>query len=314
MKKITMQNAKNTTITVEEAYEFFLRKCKIKNLSERSIISYEQKLKSFFDFLKSTKIYVSTITKTTVEDYVFYLQEKGSCNDITINSYLRNVRAFLYYCMECGYMDKFTVHLMKTEKKVKETYTDEELQRILTKPNVRTCTFTQYKTWVIINYLLATGNRISTALNLHIEDLNFDEMQITLRKTKNRKQQIIPMSKSLAEVLTEYLTFRNGAPKDFLFCNIYGNKASINTIQKEVKEHNITHNVNKTSCHLFRHTFAKHWIVGGGDIFRLSKILGHSTLDMTKEYLNFFSGDLAMDFERFNPLDKFAQNGNRIRI
>lgn len=63
------------------------------------------------------------------------------------------------------------------------------------------------------------------------------------------------------------------------------------------------HNVNKSSCHLFRHTFAKNWILASGDVFRLQKILGHSDLSVTKEYVNMFGNDLQLDFEKFNPLD-----------
>ena len=60
----------------------------------------------------------------------------------------------------------------------------------------------------------------------------------------------------------------------------------------------------QTSIHLFRHTFAKNWIMGGGDIFRLQKILGHSTLDMVKQYVAIFGGDLKRDYDRFSALDQ----------
>lgn len=52
-----------------------------------------------------------------------------------------------------------------------------------------------------------------------------------------------------------------------------------------------------------RHTFAKRWILNGGDIFRLQKLLGHSNLDIVKEYVNMFGRDLTKDYTSFNPLD-----------
>ena len=61
--------------------------------------------------------------------------------------------------------------------------------------------------------------------------------------------------------------------------------------------------VSKTSAHLYRHTFAKRWILNGGDIFRLQKLLGHSNLDIVKEYVNMFGRDLTKDYTSFNPLD-----------
>ncbi|MCR3761907.1 site-specific integrase, partial [Clostridium felsineum] len=55
------------------------------------------------------------------------------------------------------------------------------------------------------------------------------------------------------------------------------------------------------------HTFAKKWILSGGDIFRLQKILSHSTLDMVRVYVDMFTSDLQKDFSTFNPLDQLKQ-------
>ena len=188
------------------------------------------------------------------------------------------------------------------------------LKRLLKKPNVKECTFTEYKTWVFENYLLGTGNRISTALNIRIKDIHFSDGVIILRKTKNRKQQIIPMSKTLEGVLMEYLLYRDGSEEDYLFCNEYGEQGDRRSYQQAVYRYNIKRNVNKTSCHLFRHTFAKNWILNGGDIFRLQKLLGHSSMDIVKNYVNMFSDDLQIGFDEFNPLDNLCSSGTKIRM
>lgn len=133
---------------------------------------------------------LSIITSDTIDDYILWLRENTEANDITINSYLRSVRAFLYYCMDCNYIPTFKIQLIKAEKKIKETYTDEELQRLLVKPDTNNCTFSCYKTWVFENYLLATGNRISTALNVRICDINFEDGTIltyAIQRTVNSR-------------------------------------------------------------------------------------------------------------------------------
>ena len=305
--------SKKSTLTISEAFEMFIRKCKIKNLTDLSISSYEKKMVHFYEFIDKNEP-ITTVTSDTVDDYILWLRENTEANDITINSYLRSVRAFLYYCMECNYIPSFKIKLIKAEKKIKETYTDDELMRLLQKPDVNNCSFSCYKTWVFENYLLATGNRISTALDVRICDLNFEDGTITLCKTKNRKQQIIPLSNTLADILQEYLLIRGGEGEDYLFCNEYGQKAIERTYQQLVRRYNIKRNVNKTSCHLFRHTFAKNWILSGGDQYRLMKILGHSDLTVTKEYVNMFGQDLQMDFEKFNPLDNLSTNKKTIRM
>lgn len=300
MEKITM--SKKSNLSIQEAFDLFIRKCKIKNLTDLSISSYEKKMVHFYEFIDKSEP-ITAVSKDTVDDYILWLRENTEANDITINSYLRSVRAFLYFCMEDRYIPTFKIQLIKAEKKIKETYTDDELVRLLEKPDVDNCSFSCYKTWVFENYLLGTGNRISTALDLHIGDINFQSGVIILRKTKNRKQQIIPLSATLAEILQGYLQIRGGEADDYVFCNEYGEQASCRTYQQLVRRYNRKRGVEKTSCHTFRHTFAKNWILNSGDMFRLQKILGHSDLTVTKEYVNMFGQDLQMDFEKFNPLD-----------
>lgn len=70
--------------------------------------------------------------------------------------------------------------------------------------------------------MLAIGNRFSTVLNVYIKDVDFDNMMITLCKTKNRRQQMIPLFALLFEILREYLGICGGNPEDYLFCNNYG--------------------------------------------------------------------------------------------
>lgn len=309
MEQIKMCKSKN--LSVEEAYDLFIRKCRIKNLAEASITSYEDKVKPFVEYCPGL---IANVTSETVDDFTAYLKTEHNVNDVSVSSYLRSVRAFLYYCMDCNYMESFKIHLPKVQKEIKETYTMDELERLLAKPDVNTCSFTEYKVWVFENYLLATGNRLSTALSIRIKEVDFDNGMLMLCKTKNRRQQMIPLSNSLSEILREYLDIRGGEPDDYLFCNNYGQQASNRTFQTLVYRYNVKHNVNKTSCHTFRHTFAKQWILAGGDVFRLQKILGHSDLTVTKEYVNMFGQDLQLDFEKFNPLDNMRAKPQQIRM
>ena len=278
----------------------------------KQLSSYNNKVIPFVEFCNGGDI--SAVTVDTVDAFTDMLKKEHNVNDVSVVSYLRSVRAFLYYCMECNYMTSFKIHLPKCNKEIKEIYTDEQLEKLLKKPDTNTCSFTEYKTWVFENYLIATGNRLSTALNVQIRDLNFEDGIITLRKTKNRKQQIIPLSASLADVLQEYLVVRGGQPEDYLFCNNYGEQASNRTWQTLVYRYNVKRDVNVTSIHAFRHSFARLWILNHGDIMRLKTILGHSNIAVTNEYLQMFGQDLQMDFEKFNPLDNMNRSKVKIRM
>lgn len=100
MDKISM--SKKSNLTIQEAFDLLSRKCRIKNLTDLSISSYEKKMVHFYEFIDKNES-IKTVIKDTVDDYILWLCENTEANDTTINSYLRSLRAFLYYCMECNY-------------------------------------------------------------------------------------------------------------------------------------------------------------------------------------------------------------------
>ena len=303
------------TVTLTEGAKLFQTYNIAKNLSPRTIEYYDMGIKSFKAFFGADRN-CNEIEENTVFSYIAYLRQQNTRNDISINSYLRIIRTMCYYFMKFGYTRRFQIQMIKATKQVKETYTDEELTILLKKPNMKNTTFAEYRNWVVINYLLATGNREGTLCNVKIKDVDFNTDTIRLTKTKNRREQIIPMSKTIRAILTDYLKLRKGDPEEYLFCNVHGRRLEENAVRIAIMKYNRKRGVNKTSVHLFRHTFAKKWILNGGDVFRLQKILGHSSMEIVREYVNMFSDDLKRDFDVFNPLEEFSnrKKGDYIEI
>lgn len=309
MKKLYVRNG-SEEVTLQILYDEFIIAKKCINVSPYTITYYERCFKSFSNFYDITKPCAS-ITLSDVNSYVLYLKNKGDVNDITINTNLRGLRALLYYGMEHGYIRAFKIQLIRAEKKIKETYSDAELIILLKKPNINKCSFAEFRNWAMINYLLATGNRLETMANVKIGDVDFEENVIKLLKLKNRKQYAIPLSSQLNKVLREYLIYRKGNKDDYLFCTSYGKQLSKGTIQTQIQHYNRSRGVLKTSIHVFRHTFAKNWIKNGGDLISLQTILGHSSMEMVKEYVNMFGDDLQNGFNMHNPLDIIANKNDK---
>lgn len=312
MKKITMKS--NANLTFDEAFEKFIRKCKVKNLTAKSIRSYEQKIRPFKEYLEYADIELEDVNADVIDDFIVWVRDTHNANDITINSYLRTVRAFTYYCMTNDYIAQFKVHIPKATKKMKETYSDQELSVLLKRPNKKECSFTEFKTWAFENFLIGTGVRLSTALDIKIKDIKFDDNLIFLGQTKSRVQQYIPLSRSLALIIKEFLEIRGGDPGDYLFCNNYGRKANERTFQKMVADYNHNRGVERTSIHAFRHTFARLYILNGGNAFILQKLMGHSDISVTKEYVDLFGTDLSVGYDRLNPLDNLSKRGTYIKM
>lgn len=304
MKQLSMKQGKG--VTLQDLFDEFNRFNKIKNLSPKTIEYYEEKFRYFCEFIdKDTQC--ENISENTFYDYIAFLRENKQIKDATLKSYLTAVRAILYYGIKKGYIKQFTVQIPKMDKTIKETYTDNEIITLLQKPNVKTCSFSEFRNWVIVNFIMATGVRVGTLIHIKIEDVDFGNAMIKLSKLKGRRQYYIPMSKSLIMILQEYLLFRKGEPEQYLFCSIYGKMMTENSVESAIYRYNKSRGIFKTSVHVYRHTFAKNWILNGGDIFRLQKLLGHRSLDMVREYVNMFGDDLKKDFDEFNPLNKYVE-------
>jgi integrase/recombinase XerD len=310
MSKISMST---NELSITDAFKNFIVTCKAKNLASETIKSYQVKCQEFIKYVGTSQI--STITSNMISKYIIWLQTNTSANDITIATYIRHVRTFLYFCMNNNYIDRFKIVIPKAEKKIKETYTNDELKILLKRPNIKTCTFREFQIWTLENFLLATGCRISTALNIKTKDIDFYSSVVIFRHCKNRKQQIIPLSNSIISILRLYLQYRKStSQEDYLFCSTFGKQADRGTIEHAIANYNRSRGIVKTSAHLFRHTFAKLYLTNGGDAFKLQRFLGHSTLEMTKEYVNMFSADLQNNYDKLCPLDNIIDDSSKIKM
>lgn len=153
----------------------------------------------------------------------------------------------------------------------KEPYTDAELQKLLKKPE--NGSWVEWRTWAAINLLVATGIRASTVVNIKICDVDFEHNIIRLRKLKNRKQQFVPMSSSLNAALTLYLKVWDWDSENYLFPGCRNEQMQAHTLELAIRKYNLSRGVTKTSVHLFRHTFAKNYILAGGGMIQLQAIL-----------------------------------------
>ncbi len=293
--------------TYIEAKNAFIKHCRLKNLRPRTIQYYTEDLTYFH--AKVPVKYADEITQEAFDDFI--LNEMDAGKKITsLNTRIRGLRVFFSFCAEREYMKPINPKLMKVDEEIKEPYTDAELQRLLKKP--KSNRWTEWRSWAAINYLISTGNRVSTVVNVKIEDINFDDMTIHLKQVKNRHQQIVPLSPALKEVLCDYLKTWEWTKDDYLFPSYEGNNLNIRSFQGAIRRYNISRGVTKTSVHLFRHTFAKNFILAGGGMVQLQALLGHSTMDMTRHYVNLYGLDLQRDYARLNPLDNLMKQAGAV--
>jgi integrase/recombinase XerD len=197
---------------------------------------------------------------------------------------------------------------IKVDKTGVETYSDEELYTLLKKPNIKRCSFSEYQCWVMTNFLFSTAVRQRSLMHIRIKDIDFDNCMVHVTVTKNRKILLVPFNQTLKNIIIEFLKYRqHKSEEDFLFCNVFGQQLVKSTCYHMLYEYNKRRGVQTTGIHRYRHTFAKQWILNGGNVVSLSKLLGHSSLQITQNYINLLVSDVSKEVTTINLLDKFSE-------
>lgn len=313
-KKLSLNTSEKKEKMLSEGLREFLLVKKVHNLSEATL-DYYQNCYHKLDLFLQRDIHLKEINQMLIDEFILHLKKSG-IKAITINTQLNGIRAFLKYCQELGYVDNLVViPKIKQEQPLKETYTDSELSILLTKPSEND--FTEYRDWIIVNMLLGTGIRSKTLCNLKISDVDLTENELRCSTMKNRIPQILPISKSLKKVLLGWVELRlKQTERDntkWLFPSLYDQQLNKDSLSHSLRKYNLRRGINKTGVHLWRHTFAKKWILAGGDIFRLQKILNHKDMDMVRTYVNMFNTDLITDFDKLNPLEQVTYKKSKLR-
>ena len=307
-RKITMNGQFGQSVA--ETYQNFIFAKTAEGVSDITIRNYHQHLHNISKYLDVEKP-MASLTKKDLENMICEMRRAGLAHN-SVSTYVRVLRTFLNWCQKEG-RTNITLPNMKDRETVKETYTDDELVLLLQKPATN-CSFPEYRNWAIVNFLLNSGCRAATVRNIQNRDVDLCARQVVYRHTKNGKIQTIPLCSKMVSILRDYMTIRKGKPADYLFCDQYGGMLSENALRLAIAHYNRSRGVRKTSIHLFRHTFARKYLVDcGGDAFMLQKLLGHSTLAMTKHYCAIYDADIAKNFDRFSPLAQLQQTKSKLK-
>ena len=299
-----------SAMTFHAGCEAYLLNCRQRNLREATIKHYQQSYTQFYKQI-APDMPLKDFDVKVYEGYVRFLLDKLD-NDVSVNSYLRDLITTLHFLMDEGHVRRFKMKSIRVDKQAVDTYTDEELQTLLRKPDTKTCRYVEYQCWVMTNLLFSTGIRQRSMMNLTIRDVDLDNRILNVRVTKNRKPLLIPLNVTMCSILREYFVHREAKHDDeLLFTNVYGQPLQRSTCYGMLYAYNKGRGVATTGIHRYRHTFAKQWILSGGNVVALSRMLGHSNLNITQNYVNLLVSDLAKQVEEVNLLDRFAGKQHR---
>jgi integrase/recombinase XerD len=252
-------------------------------------------LKEFFSYLESYKIFeLQQITPKKIADYNNYLKAKTSqrtgknIKQKSIYDHMRNLQQYLGYLLEIETIKSNPASHLKftngTEKVERFIFTQNQIQELYKVSNL------QEKT--ILNIAYGCGLRVQEISDLNKEDIRLSENLILVRKGKNSKRRLVPISEKLAEEFQEYLENLKHKTNEF-FINSKArrmqewsfNKAlKILILKTEFGNIMPAEALRKIGIHSLRHSIATHLLENGMKLEQVQVFLGHSNVESTEIY------------------------------
>ena len=243
---------------------------------------------------KSLKYYKATLTKALstigknaeeiitdeLRNYLTNYQRLHNSSKVTIDNIRRILSSFFNWLEDEDYIVKSPVrriHKVKVSTTVKETYSDEELEKLRD-----SCT--QIRDLAMIDFLASTGIRVGELVLLNRNDINFQERECVVFG-KGNKERIAYFDARAKLHLQKYLDTRNDN-NPALFVSLYGKntRLTIGGVESRLKKLGKKIGINKVYPHKFRRTLATTAIDKGMPIEQLQQLLGHKKIDTTLHY------------------------------
>jgi integrase/recombinase XerD len=289
------QNATNTTLP--SFAEYVEDRKYLKNVSPKTIQAYRHAWKAFGRYIEPVLASGGRIGDG-IRSGVAHLMAKG-LRPVSINSYLTALRAYLNWLHVEGHLkDKPRVQLLKCENPVIATLTPEQVQRII-RHAPKGLNDRRIHTFALM--VLDTGLRMSEALSLTRDAVDFDNLVIKVRG-KGGKHRLVAFSIECRRLLFRYLSRHD---RTLVFSTRTGTALTKRNTGRDMKDLGRKLQITgvRFSPHTLRHTFAVTFLRNGGDIYMLSRILGHASITTTTVYLRSIGIDaLSEAHQKFSPL------------
>lgn len=310
-------------IDLEQLLGYFQVANRAEGKSPATLSWYEQNVGLFLRHLqrqgRSTKL--ADVGVLEARDFILSLQGQDTrfannpftparphrLSSHSINSAARALKAFFNWLYKEGYTAKHKLEDLKVprvQKKMVDVLNADEINVVVGCLNPKTAIGA--RDLAIVMTFLDCGLRASELLSL--KDANADLQNATLRVIgKGNKERIVPVGVRATKAMMEYRRIFRPEPAspsvDYFFLSLDGRPMSFQALKTMLQRLGQRAGVPRLHAHLLRHTFATLFLVNGGDVFTLQRILGHTTLDMVNHYVHMAGAQVALRHRAFSPMD-----------
>lgn len=281
---------------ISDALVIFLKDLNNKGRSSGTLKEYHKDILMFERFLPYES--VEQVTLSDINSFLNFQTNKRDYKSSSRNRLMNSIRSFFKFCKKMGLLRdnpaEFTERL--PEEQVERTFlTVEEMNQLLEA--------IQHDLVKLVVYtLFFTGARIHECLQLELDDLDFEQKTVRIKRGKGGKLRILPLHPQLEPLLQDYiqrwrvvtkstklfLTQRSGGLSD----------AYINRILKDTVER--LGWSKKVTCHVFRHSFASSLVQSNVHIVVIKELLGHANVRTTSGYAHVHREDQGEAMQRLH--------------
>lgn len=299
----------------------YLIDCENLNRSDGTLKIYASKLDLLARWLEQQSIQeLEQVTVPLMRQFLNYLKhsdsserydyvvQKGRLSDSTLGTYVATVKAFFQWCVNEELLKSSPAARLQKPKvpaRVRPTFTPEHIETLLACCD--TDTRAGYRDYVMLLVLLDTGIRVSELCDLRVADVHQRYIKVYGKGQKEREIGIHPdVSKELWKYINKHRrSFMVESTHVFLGERGALTVSGVETIFDILKSKSGITDVPVTP-HVLRHTHSKEYLKAGGDVFKLSRELGHSSVQITGNiYLSDFkSTDAIADHDRYSAINR----------
>lgn len=282
--------------------QFFIHLIAEKGLLKTTITSYNDDLKSFYDFLDRGDFEIEALNLTDIENYIVHLTNEGKAIS-TILRKISVVKSFYLFLMKekrinCNFAE---LDMPKSQRHLPTVLSFEEVDELLAQPDMSKPNGIRDRAMLEVMY--ASGLRISELLLIEKKNLSLEKRLLRIYG-KGAKERYVPISDFALEYLVKYINeVRNLSPfrsSKYIFINNKGQPLSRQCFWQIIKNYaakaGIIENV---TPHTLRHCFATHLLENGADLRSVQEMLGHSNINTTQIYTHVSSKRIRSAYDMF---------------
>jgi integrase/recombinase XerD len=293
--------------TLDSLFQQFLReRTYLKNVSPKTRVWYETAWKAFLltqpPGLAHTEVHATALTRSHLTAFIVTSRDRG-LRTVTVNTWLRALNAFCRWLHDEGELcERVKLQPLRVERRFVKTLDDAALRALL---EFKPVGYPQWRVHTAACTILDTGCRIDEVLSARVRDFDFDNLLLTVIG-KGNKQRIMPFSFELRKRLVRFgqLKSKLGMDQEFMFAARDGGRWHQRNALRSYYLLLGRLGRPKSGFHRLRHTFATEYLKHGGDVVRLSKVLGHADISTTMKYLHLVTTDLQAPHQKLSILNR----------